>query len=116
MRANDPFNTTKPATRTKTVRRSPIHLGDLEVASDPIPQKRSLGPGRYDELFASLKPGQCIKCEPAHTGALGNALRHWIRKQRKENLAVKAMQHYPGCKEQLGRVWLITKEQKQNPK
>ena len=25
-----------------------------------------MGPGRYDELFESMKPGQCIKCEPEH--------------------------------------------------
>ena len=107
MNAHDPFSTTKQATRCKSVRRSPIHIGDLEVTNDPIPKKRSLGPGRYDELFSSMKPGQCIKCEPVHTGAIGNALRSWIRKQRKKGLAVKAMSHYPGCKENLGRVWLI---------
>jgi len=42
-------------------------------------------------------------------------MRHWIKKQRKKNLTVKAMSHYPGCKERLGRVWLITKELKQQP-
>ena len=105
-KAHDPFNTAKP--HTKGVRRSPIHIEDLEVADDPPPQKRSLGPGRYDELFASMKPGQCIKCEPEHTGAIGNALRHWIKRKRKKNLAVKAASHYPGCKENLGRVWLLS--------
>ena len=57
-KAHDPFNTAKP--HTKGVRRSPIHIEDLEVADDPPPQKRSLGPGRYDELFASMKPGQFV--------------------------------------------------------
>ena len=109
MHAHDPFKPTKP--HTKGVRRSAIHVEALEVADDPPPQKRSLGPGRYDELFASMKPGQCIKCEPEHTGAIGNALRHWIKHKRKKNLAVKTASHYPACKENLGRVWLLsTKE------
>lgn len=115
MNAHDPFTAVQPVKRAQTTRHSRIHIDDLEVANDPIPKKRSLGPGRYDELFASLQPGQCIKCEPEHTGAVGNAMRHWIKKQRKKNLTVKAMSHYPGCKERLGRVWLITKEQKQQP-
>lgn len=104
-KANDPFNTTKP--RTKSVQRSAIHVEDLEVADDPLPKKRSLGPGRYDDLFASMKPGQCIKCEPEHTGAIGNALRSWLKRKRKKNLAVKAARHYPPCKDKLGRVWLV---------
>lgn len=37
-----------------------------------------------------------------------NALRHWIKRKRKKNLAVKAASHYPACKENLGRVWLIS--------
>ena len=106
VKANDPFNTTKP--RTISVRRSTIHIEDLEVADDPLPKKRSLGPGRYDTLFATIKPGQCIKCEPQHTGAIGNALRHWIKRTRKKNLAVKTASHYPGCRENLGRVWLLS--------
>lgn len=111
MQAHNPFSTAKTTTRTKAVRRSPIHIDDLEVTNDPIPKKRSLGPGRYDELFSSLKPGQCIKCEPEHTGAVSNALRNWISKRRKKGLAVTAVSHYPGCKEKLGRVWLIEKPQ-----
>ncbi|MNT86679.1 hypothetical protein D3C72_2269950 [compost metagenome] len=49
---------------------------------------------------------------PEYTGAVGNAMHHWIKKQRKKNLTVKAMNNYPGCKERLGRAWLITKELK----
>jgi hypothetical protein len=104
-KANDPFNTAKP--RAKSVQRSTIHVEDLEVADDPPPQKRSMGPGRYDELFESMKPGQCIKCEPEHTGAISNALRNWIKRKRKKNLAVQAASHYPACKDKLGRVWLV---------
>ena len=36
MHAHDPFKTTKP--HTKGVRRSAIHVEDLEVADDPPPQ------------------------------------------------------------------------------
>lgn len=115
MNAHDPFKATQPVKPAQTTRHSRIHIDDLKVTNDPIPKKRSLGPGCYDELFASLQPGQCTKCEPEHTGAVGNAMRHWMKKQHKKNLAVKAMSHYQVFKERLGRVWLITKEQKQKP-
>lgn len=108
MNAHDPFKTAKPVTR-KSVRRSPIHVDDLEVSDDPVPKKRNLGPGRYDQLFKSMKVGQCLKCVPEHTGALGNALRNWIKRNKKKDVAVKSVRHYPGCKEKLGRVWLIEK-------
>lgn len=36
-----------------------------------------------------------------------NALRNWIKRKRKKNLAVKSARHYPPCKDKLGRVWLV---------
>lgn len=104
-KANDPFNKTTPR---KNVRRSPIHVEDLEVSDDPLPKKRELGPSRYEKLFSSMKLGQCIKVEPERVNAIANALRSWIKKNRKKNLAVKSVRYYKACKQGLGRVWLIS--------
>lgn len=112
MQAHDPFKATKPASRNKVVRRSPIHIEDLEVCNDPVPKKRDLGPGRYDSLFSTLQPGQCIKCEPEHAGAIGNALRNWLKRKKKKSLAVKSVRVYAPCKDKLGRVWLINADDK----
>lgn len=112
--AHNPFNIgqakaikTKTA-KTKTGARTRVNPEDLEISDDPVPTKRQL-PSQHDDIFAKMKPGQCIKVEAEYTGTVGNALRNWIRRNKKKGLTVKSVRLYPGCKEKLGRVWLIEK-------
>lgn len=117
MQAHNPFGTAKaPVTKskTKTGYRTRVNPEDLEICDDPVPVKRQLG-SQYDSIFAKMKPGQCIKVETEYTGTVGNALRNWIRRNKKKGVTVKSVSLYPGCKEKLGRVWLIEKPKDNQP-
>src|SRR5690606_23849269 len=92
--------------KTKSGYRSRLNPDDLEISDDPMPAKRQ-APSQYDAIFSQLKVGQCVKVEPDRVDTIGNALRSWIRRNKKKNVMVKSVRAYKGCKEKLGRVWLI---------
>lgn len=118
MNAHDPFGAAKPLPKSKTkpkpAFRSPLHLDDLEICDDPIPKKRP-SVSQYDPVFDKMKVGQCIKADPERVNTVAAAMRNWIRRNKRKTLAVKSLRLYPGCKEKLGRVWLIEKPKTNQP-
>lgn len=104
--------------KTKYVGRNPfkpkapskiVQVEGLEITNDPLPEKRIAAHKKYDELFASLKVGNALKCKPEEVTALARALRNWVEIQgKKDVLSVKQVMHYHTDK--MGRVWLLNKE------
>ena len=75
----------------------------LTVTRDPLPGRRACT-SKYDELFASLKPGDSIKCQPEHVLSIRSSLDKWC-KQRGLKFKIRSVMHYPADK--LGRVFLL---------
>jgi hypothetical protein len=97
-----------PFTGESTLRK--IEPADITVSNDPLPGRR-IQSYKYDDTFNAMTPGQCIVCPPEATGTLGNAMRHWIERQgRQDELCVRSVRRYPG--DGNGRVWLLPKHQK----
>jgi hypothetical protein len=84
--------------------RTSIAVEDLKIASDPYVDHRSRPAGKYDTLFAKLKPGQCIVCQPGKAAIVKTALDKWLKATGKEGVA-RARSRYPS--DNMGRVWWL---------
>jgi TusA-related sulfurtransferase len=63
---------------------------------------------KYDETFAKMQPGQCVKTTPENTGNVANSMRKWIEKNgKKEVLRVRIASKMP---DGFGRVWMMHKK------
>lgn len=83
----------------------------LAISDDEFTGQRSSPEGKYDTIFAKMKPGQCLKCEPTESQRLAQALRNWIENRKLgAKYEVRSMQKYHT--DQRGRVWLLEKTQK----
>lgn len=79
----------------------------FEISNDTLPEGRTVQGHKYEDLFASMKPGQCIKCPSEDVGRVGNGMRSFIKREGLENVSVRSAKAYPGDKsDQRGRVWL----------
>lgn len=88
----------KPATARKVV-----NVEDLKIADDPYVEQRSRPAGKYDELFAKLKPGQCIVCPPDSAPKIKGSLDKWLKANSKEGYARARTRYSDGQ----GRVWWL---------
>lgn len=70
----------------------------------PIPEGRRMV-GKYDDLFASMKSGSCVACEPAEMNSVANALRKFLERTKRTGKVV-SVKH---CEDGKARVWLIQK-------
>lgn len=82
-------------------------LSDLEVANDPLPGHRVISTEKkYDAKFASLMPGQCLKCPAGDVSKIGHAMRTWIKRTGLKDHVVRSCSNYDKS-DKPGRVWLI---------
>ena len=80
-------------------------VSKLEITNDALPIGRMKNTvNKYDELFSSLKVGECIKCQPVEVSKIAHALNTWLARHNKTN-AVRSCKHYDT--DQLGRIWLL---------
>lgn len=83
------FDQAKPRRKVhKTVKSIDVEL--ITIKNDPFPGQRACPEGKYAELFAKMKPGQCLSCEPDEVQPLGAAMRKWIASQDKAAKQKKA--------------------------
>jgi hypothetical protein len=76
----------------------------LVICDDPLPAGRSSPGAKYVPVFASMKPGQAIKCKPEEVTRVGHAMRKWIAQNKLPFvMRLQARYHADG----LGRVWLL---------
>lgn len=81
-----------------------VDINSLEIVDDPVQVNRAAVSAKYGELFAKMKPGQAIKCQPDEAGKIGHALNTWLKKNGKKG-SVKTCRRYEA--DGLGRVWLL---------
>lgn len=97
--------------RAKPVKMIKVDVANLQVTDDKPVLTRVKQGNKYQALFDSMKPGQCIKCQPEEVMTVSQALRKWILEYKDiTKLRVKAVKQYP--EDGLGRVWLLAKEGK----
>jgi len=79
----------------------------LEIDSTPFPARRVMA-SKYDEIFAQMQPGQCVKCDSSRVGVVSQAMRKWLEKTGKaEQLQVRTASKMP---DGYGRVWMMSKK------
>lgn len=104
----NPFTQVK-SKKVKNASVAHVDVEMLDIGNDEFPGRRSTPEGKYAKLFETLKPGQCLKCEPRETQTLAQAMRKWINNtNRTKTMEVRAMSRFP--KDGRGRVWLLEKE------
>ena len=81
-----------------------VDVSALKVGNDPLPERRVSSAMKYAELFASLKPGQCVICQPGDASKIAHALNVFLERRGLKN-EVKSCRHYPS--DNLGRVFLL---------
>lgn len=97
--------------RAKPVKLVKVNPADLQVTDDKPVATRVKQGNKYQALFESMKPGQCVKCRTEETQTVAQAMRKWILENRDvTKLHVKAVMRYP--EDGLGRVWMMPKEAK----
>ena len=97
------FHKRNPWTGIPVKKSEHIDTSSLSISDDPIPSHRAVPIYKYDGVFAKLKYGQCVICEPSHAPKISQALRQWLVRQNKSG-SVKSMTRYDDGK---GRVWLV---------
>ena len=82
-----------------------IDLAKIEITNTPLPLGRSALQGKYNTLFASMQPGQCIECDSDVVGAISNSAIKWVRTHRPDLMvrSAKLLDGKPGR----GGVWLL---------
>lgn len=76
---------------------------------DDSPVKRVFVPGKYNDLFAQMKPGQALKVPAGDAPRVSAALHKWAKVNRPGHGA-KYTARYPGDTSKTpGRVWLLAK-------
>lgn len=97
--------------RAKPAKLIKVDVADLQVTDDKPVLTRVKQGNKYQALFESMKPGQCVKCRTEETQTVSQAMRKWILENRDvTKLKVKAVMRYP--EDGMGRVWLMAKEGK----
>lgn len=98
-------NNKHPVTGESTTKKAKhIDVATLSICEDPLPSARALPVKKYDDFFATMKVGQCIKCQTSETSSIAAALNKWLDGQGKTNV-VKSCTRYEA--DGLGRVWLL---------
>ncbi len=106
--ANQPKRRNYPATRGPS---KEVDLSLLSIASDPVPTKKTLPVHKYDALFSSMQPGQCVVCPTEYVSKIEHALRAWIKRNGKDKeLRPRRIERYDGG--DTGRVWLLPVDSK----
>jgi hypothetical protein len=83
---------------------SRVEVEALKIATDPYVDHRSRPVGKYDAVFAQMKPGQCIVCTPEQAPNVKNALAKWLKANGKKGCA-RARSRY--VSDGQGRVWWL---------
>lgn len=73
----------------------------------PLPGHRSATAGKYHALFALMKAGSCIRCEPEEINQVANALRKQIQLKRYPALIGCVVRTAARCEDGAARVWAI---------
>lgn len=82
----------------------------LFVICNDAPTKRTIGPGKYGELFSKMKPGQALKVPASDASKVATAMSKWAKDHR-QDCVVKHTRLYPGDSSKTpGRVWLLPKD------
>ena len=79
-------------------------LDSMQITDDPITGRTQVAGDKYSPLFAKMRLGQSIKCQPADAPKVANALRKW-REANNPQAVVRAVRKYPA--DGMGRVWLL---------
>ena len=84
-----------------------IDPATLKISTDPLPAGKAKR-DKYADLWARLKPGQCVVCESEHVGRIAGAMKKHVA-DKGLDCHVRLTTRYTDGK---GRVWLLANEKK----
>jgi len=77
----------------------------LKIEHDSPVHSARAGKSKYTPVFAKLKIGSAIVCEPKEAGRIAQTLRKWLEATGKPY----KVKHVSNCPDGNGRVWLLAK-------
>jgi hypothetical protein len=75
----------------------------FEIDETPYPASRIVT-SKYNEMFSSMRPGQCIKTEPENIGRIAGAMRKWIANKGRTDVVVRIVSKMD---DGFGRVYMM---------
>lgn len=94
-----------------------IQLEQISVGNDPYLGRQPGAPSKYEQLFASLRPGMCLRTPADAAPSISAALAKYMERQGSKDVHVRFVTKYPGAKKgQEGRVWLLPKQEQTEAK
>lgn len=97
-KAASPFPT---VVRNKVTRSVDVDMLSVEHGT-PFPKTGRVY-GKYDDLFAKLRIGSCVACEPSEKETVSNAMRKWLERNGKKARVVS----FKRCDDGKARVWMM---------
>lgn len=94
-----------------------IQLDQISVGNDPYLGRQPGAPSKYEALFASLRPGMCLRTPADAAPSISAALAKYIERAGSKDVHVRFVTKYPGAKRgQEGRVWILPKQEQAEKK
>lgn len=87
-------------------KRRPVVTDGISITSDPLPRRKAYPKGKYDDLFASMQPGQSLRVPTPVVNTVSQGLRAWLRRRGDTVHVVRSATEYDGDPGH-GRVWLM---------
>jgi len=81
-----------------------VDLSALEVCDSPLSVARARPVSKYEDVLRRMKPGQCIKCQPAEVGPVASSLRSFFSRN---GIVAKIRTTLRYQTDGLGRVWWV---------
>jgi len=81
-----------------------VDLSALEICDSPLSVARARPVSKYEDVLRRMKPGQCIKCQPAEVGPVASGLRSYFDRN---GIVAKIMTILRYETDGLGRVWWV---------
>lgn len=78
----------------------------FEIDETPFPSSRIIA-GKYNETFAQMRPGQCIKTEPKNVDKISASMRKWVKNRGRDDVLVSSVSKMD---DGFGRVYMLPKK------
>lgn len=75
----------------------------FEIDTTPFPARRVVA-SKYDSTFSDMRPGQCIKTEPASVDRVSAAMKKWIERKGRADVVVRTVRR---MEDGFGRVYMM---------
>lgn len=91
-----------------TLCRGRVDMAALKIEKD-VPLPTTVTTSSYAELFSRMEPKDCITCKPGEVVSIANAMRKWLRDERKIDVLQVVSEKNSPKNPEFGHVWMWPK-------